>query len=124
MGKEIITFSNIETEKRQFHHLTLLEEINIDNIQVPSMVSFREKKNFKYFFGYIGDEDCILKPSHIMLPKKSAYVKSHNGETKSMFFSFGDEQLLKKLGKNSSKNKVTNSMKKKLYCELPAIRNF
>ena len=34
-----------------------------------------------------------------MLPKKSAYVKSHNGETKSMFFSFGDEQLLKKLGK-------------------------
>ena len=59
-----------------------------------------------------------------MLPKKSAYVKSHNGETKSMFFSFGDEQLLKKLGKNSSKNKVTNSMKKKVYCELPAIRNF
>lgn len=62
MGKEIITFSNIETEKRQFHHLTLLEEINIDNIQVPSMVSFREKKNYKYFFGDIGDEDYILKP--------------------------------------------------------------
>ena len=49
MGKQIITFSNIETEKRQFHHLTLLEEINIDNIQVPSMVSFREKKIISTF---------------------------------------------------------------------------
>ena len=59
-----------------------------------------------------------------MLPKKSAYVKSHNGETKSMFFSIGAEQLLKKLGKNSSKNKVTNSMKKKLYCEPTSNKKF
>ena len=59
-----------------------------------------------------------------MLPKKSAYVKSHNGETKSMFFSIGAEQLLKKLGRNSSKNKVTNSMKKKLYSKPTSNKKF
>ena len=38
------------------------------------MISFGEK-NRKYFIGYLYNDDKI-KPLHIILPKKSAYVKS------------------------------------------------
>ena len=59
-----------------------------------------------------------------MLPKKSAYVKSHNGETKSMFFSIGAEQLLKKLGKIVARIKSPIVWKRNFIANLPAIRNF
>ena len=36
----------------------------------------------EYFIGYIDDDDYIIKPLHLMLPKTSAYVKSCDGETK------------------------------------------
>ena len=46
MGKEIITFGNIEIEKRKFYHrknLILLEDLYIDNIQASSVVSSGKK---------------------------------------------------------------------------------
>ena len=64
MSKQIIAFSNIEREKLKFHHhknLILLEDVNIDNIQVSSMVYFDEK-SYKYFIAYIDDGDYIIKP--------------------------------------------------------------
>ena len=47
MVKEIKTFADIEIEKRTFHHrknLILLKHVDIDNIQVSSMV-FPSEKN-------------------------------------------------------------------------------
>ena len=117
MGEEIITFGNIEIEKRKFHHhknLILLEYRDIYNIQVSSIVSSGEK-NYKYFTGYIDDDDYIIKPLHIMLPKTSAYGKSYDGETKWMYYFIDDGDLLKKY--NDIWNKVSNSMKKELDCE-------
>ena len=46
MGKEIIVFGDVETEKRKFHYhenIILLEDVDIDNIRVSSMVSSGEK---------------------------------------------------------------------------------
>ena len=46
MGKEIMTFGNTEIEKQKFDHgknLALLEDLDIDKIQVSSMVSSGEK---------------------------------------------------------------------------------
>ena len=42
-------------------------------------------KNYKYFIGYMYD-DYNIKPLCIMLPKPIAYVKSHDGKTKWMYF--------------------------------------
>ena len=35
-----------------------------------------------------------VKPLNIMLPKISAYVKSHDGQTKWMYFLIEDDELL------------------------------
>ena len=37
-----------------------------------------------------------VKPIHIMLPKKSVYVKSYDEQTKWMYFLIEDHELLKK----------------------------
>ena len=50
-----------------------------------------------------------------MLPKTSAYVKGYNGETKSMYFSIEDGDLLNEY--NNIWNKVSNSIKKELESE-------
>ena len=51
MTKEIIAFDNPEIKKRKCNHcknLILLENVDIDNIEVSSMVSSSEKI-YKYF---------------------------------------------------------------------------
>ena len=46
MGKEIVKFGNIKIGKRNFHHrknLILLEDLDIDNMQVSSIVCSSKK---------------------------------------------------------------------------------
>ena len=77
MDKEIITFGDIEIEKRKFHHcrnLILLGYVDIDSIQVSSIVS-SSKKSQKCFIGY-KDCDYKTKPLRITLPKTFAYIKT------------------------------------------------
>ena len=59
-----------------YHHknFILFEVVNIANIQISSMVS-KDEKSYQYFNGYI-DDDHIIGPLHLLLPKTSAYVKS------------------------------------------------
>ena len=55
MGKEILTFSNIEIEKNKFcRHKTpiFLGDIDIEKVLAPKKISFGEK-NYKYFIGYL-----------------------------------------------------------------------
>ena len=49
-----------------------------------------------------------------MLPKKSAYVKSYDGETKQMYFFIGNDELLETY--YDIWNKVSSSIKKELDC--------
>ena len=58
MVKEIITFGDIEIEKHKSHRYksaTFLNDWDINNIQVYSIVSLGEK-SYRYFTGYTGDE--------------------------------------------------------------------
>ena len=47
-------------------------------------------KNYKYFIGYLYN-DHKVKPLHIMLPKRGAYVKSYEGQDKWMHFLIEDD---------------------------------
>ena len=78
------------------------------------MVSSGEKY-FKYFIGYKDDKDYKAKPSRIMLPKMSTYVKSYDVETKWMNFLIKDAELLKK--HIDILVKVSNSIIKELDCK-------
>ena len=67
MTKEIIAFGNNEIEKRKFHYCKtsiLLEDVDIGNILISTMVSCGEKNN--------EDDDYSTNSLHIMLPKSSA----------------------------------------------------
>ena len=55
---------------------------------------FCEKDN-KYFIGYLRN-DYNVKLLHIMFPKTSAYVKSYDGQTKWIYFSIEDDELLER----------------------------
>ena len=73
MGKEILTFVDIEIEKHKFYRYkipTFIEDLDIKNVLVSNKISFVEKY-YKYFIGYL-DDDYKIKPLHIMLPKTSA----------------------------------------------------
>ena len=74
--------------------LFLLENLNIEKVLVSNKISFGEK-NYKYFTGYL-NHNLKVKPLHIILAKRAAYVKSYDGQTKGMYFSIEDDDLLEK----------------------------
>ena len=59
--------------------------------------------------------DHKVKPLHIMLPKTSAYVKSHDGQTKWVYFLIEGDGLLEKY--NTSWDKVSADVKKEFHSE-------
>ena len=65
------------------------------------------EKNYKYFTGYIYN-DHKVKPLHIMLPRTSASVESHDGQTK--IFLIEDDDLFEKY--NTIWDKVSADIKK------------
>ena len=91
----------------------MLEYVDIDNILISSMVS-SGKKNYKHLIGY-KDEDYKITPLLKILPKKIAYIKSNDGDTKWMNFFIQDAELWKKY--NDIWNNVSNGIKKNLDCE-------
>ena len=83
MGKEILSFGDIEHQKNKFYYYKSpvpLRDIDIEKVLVSNKISSGEK-NYKYFIGYLYNDDKV-KSLHVMLPKTSAYVKSHDGQTK------------------------------------------
>ena len=64
IGKEVLTFGDIEIEKIIFTVIKVLVSNKI----------FPCEKNYKYFIGFLYN-DHKVKPLYIMLPKTSAYVK-------------------------------------------------
>ena len=62
MGKEILTFGNIEIEKNQFYrHITpiFMGDVDIENVLVSNKISFGLKK-YKYFIGYLYNGNIML----------------------------------------------------------------
>ena len=95
IGKEILTFGNIEIEKNKFYrHKTPvpLRDVDIQKVLVSNKISFGEKK-YKHFIGYLHN-DYKIKPLHIMLLKTSACVKGYDEQTKWMYFLIEEDDLL------------------------------
>ena len=69
MGKEIITFGDIEVEKHKSHQRqnpVSICDININRKVVSNKVPLG-KKDFKYIIGY--KYDNTIRPLYVMLPK-------------------------------------------------------
>ena len=92
MGKETLTFGNIDIEKNEFYcnkTPVLSKYANIEKVLVPNKVFYGEKI-YKYLISYLHD-DHRVKPLYIMFPKTSAHVKIYDGHTKWMYFLVEDD---------------------------------
>ena len=69
------------------------------------------QKIYKYFIDYLYN-DHKLKLLHIMLPKTRAYLKIYDVQTKWIYFSIKDDDLLEKY--NTIWDKVTADIKKRI----------
>ena len=95
IGKTIIKFGDIETEKQkfcQYKRPISIKSLDIDKIVVSKKVSF-SKKGFKHFIGL--KDAKRIRPLCIFLPKMSAYRKDFD-ETKYMSFFIKNDELLEK----------------------------
>ena len=75
MGKEILTFADIEIKKNKnfyrYKSHVPLRDIEIEKVLVSNKISFGEK-NYKYLMINLYNDDKF-KSLHIMLPETSAY---------------------------------------------------
>ena len=96
MAKEISAFGESKFKKKT-NCPTLVPLINADiqKLLVSNKISLCEK-NYKYFIGYLYSDNKV-KPLHIMLPKRSPYVKSYDGQTKWMYYFIEEDDLLKNI---------------------------
>ena len=114
MGKEILAFGDIETEKIFFYCYKSpvpLRDVNIEKYQY--LTRFFLAKKIWYFIGYLYNDNKV-KPLHITLPKTSTYVKRFDGQTKWMYFLIEDDDLLEKY--NTIWDKVSADISKRI-CE-------
>ena len=100
MGKEILTFGDIEIEKTKCYHnrtpiFFLKKYADIEKVLVSNKVSFVEK-NFKYCIGYLY-KDNKVKSLQVILPKTSAYVKIYDRQKKWIYFLIEDDDLLRNI---------------------------
>ena len=61
MGKEILTFGNIEIEENTFYCRKtpiFLKDVDIEKVLVSNKISFDEK-NYKYFIGYLYNDHKV-----------------------------------------------------------------
>ena len=109
MGKEILTFGNIEIEKHKFHQRKnpiWINDVEINIIVVSSMFP-SSKKGFKYFIGY--KDIKKVRSLCIMLPNIREYIRDFD-ETKYMSFTIKNEELLERY--NEIWNKASNSSRR------------
>ena len=95
-----------------------MRDVDIKKVLVSNKISVGEK-NYKYFTGYLYNNNNKVEPLHIMLPNTSAYVKSYDGKTKWMCFLIEDDDLLEKY--NTIWGKVSADIKK--IASLSTIKN-
>ena len=97
MGKEVLTFGDIEIEKNKFYHYKTsvhLRDVDFDKVLVSNKIFFSEK-SYKYYSSCLYN-DHKVRPMHKMLLKTSAYVKTYDEETKWMYFLIEDDDFLEK----------------------------
>ena len=117
MSKQTLVFNDIEVNKNNFYaskKAIPLNLINTNNI----VISYRVKQNndtYKYFIGYLNDDD-VIKPLCIILPQMSGYIKYFDKGRRSMSFKIEDEDVY--LQYSEVWNKVRSILNVKFHGQL------
>ena len=93
MDKKILTFGDIEIEKKNKKQNKTKKQ-NKQTKNTTNAIRLLGEKNYKYFIDYLYNNDKAIK---LMLPKTSTYVKRYDGQTIWMYFLIEDDGLLKNI---------------------------
>ena len=87
MSKQTLKVSDILVYKKEFY---------ASKQAILVVVSYTIKHNddgFKYFIGYLHDDDDVIRPLCIILPQMSGYIKYFDNGEKNMSFKIEDERV-------------------------------
>ena len=117
MSEQTLTFDDTVFNKKEFHGSK--QAIALNSVESSKiLVSYKFKHSadgFKYFIGYLHDDD-VIRPLCIILPQMSGYIKCfYNGEKNMSFTIEGENVYLKYTEiwytiKNSSNSKFYSSL--------------
>ena len=96
MNEKTLKFSNIKINKKEFHKSK--QAIDLDSVTVDKIVvsdKFRHnKEGYKYYIGY--QENEIIRPLCIILPRMNGSIKYFENGGKSMFFLMKNDEVWEK----------------------------
>ena len=96
MSEKALKFGNIRLKKKEFHKSKQpinLDVVNVDQIVVSDKFKHNDDGS-KYFIGYKKGE--IVKPSCIILPQMTGYIKYFENGGKNMSFVIKVDDVLDK----------------------------
>ena len=114
MSEKMLKFDHIVVNKKEFH--TSKQAIALNLVKTGKiLVSDKFKQSddgFKYFIGYLHDDD-VIRPLCIILLQMSEYIKYFDNDGKSMSFKIEDESVY--LKDTEIWNKIKKSLNSKCY---------
>ena len=111
MSKKALKFVNVEVNKENIHaskHPVALNLVNVNQMLISDKFEHSDK-SFKYFIGY--KDDNIIRPSCIILPKMSGYIKYFNNGGKNMSSMIKNNSVLIKYHEIWNRIKKTSNTK-------------
>ena len=100
-------FNDIEVNKKDFYASKQAIPLNLVDVN-NTVISQRVKPNndtYKYFIGYLHDDD-VIKSLCVILPQVSGYIKYFENGGKNMSFKIEDEDVYLKYNEIGIKLKV------------------
>ena len=96
MDEKALKFNNIKVNKKGFHRSKQAMELDlVDTGKIVVSDRFKHsEEGFKYFIGY--QENEIVKPLCIILPKMNSYIKYFGNDGKNMSFLIKNSEVWEK----------------------------
>ena len=94
MSEQTLKFGDIVVNEKEFHaskQAIALNLVNTNKIVVSDKFKHSDD-GFKYFIGYLHD-DNVIRPLRIILPQMSGYIKYLDNGGKNMSFKVEDESM-------------------------------
>ena len=104
----------IKKEFRAFKQAVALNLVNTKKIIISDKFKHSDD-GFKYFIGYLHDDDDVIRPLCIILPKMGGYIKYFDIGGKNMSFKIEDESVYLKY--TEIWNKIKNSLGTKFHSQ-------
>ena len=116
MSEKTLKFGDIVVYKKEFYPSKQAIALNLEKTG-KIVVSYKFKHSddgFKYFTGYLHDDD-VIRPLCVVLPQMSRYIKYFGNGGKNMSFKIEDESVYLKY--TEIWNKIKNSLNSEFYSQ-------